>query len=86
MGLRSPPQKLALVSPKHHSATQTGVAEWWVEEKTVPKDVCCWGVAGVIGWGLLVLLVVVGVVLLWGGVVLGCWSIGAKKVAQLEAL
>ncbi len=58
--------KMALVSPKHHSATQIGVAEWWLEEKTVPKEVCCWGGAGVFGWGCLVLLVVVGVVLLWG--------------------
>ena len=62
---------MALISPSHHSTTQTGIAEQWVGEKTIP--------------GRCVLLLFGGVVFCccclllgwcWGGVVV--WCIGAK--------
>ena len=55
-------QKLALVYPKHHSATQTGVAEVAARGKNCPGEVCC-GVVVVLWCG-------VGVVWCWCGAVL----------------
>ena len=48
-------QKMALVSPNHHSTTQTGVAEQWVAKKTIAIGVCFVG-----------LLLLLGLLLLWG--------------------
>jgi mannose/fructose/N-acetylgalactosamine-specific phosphotransferase system component IID len=72
---------MALISPSHHSTTQTGVAEQWVGEKTIPGRCVLLLFLGV-GWCVrfvvvvwwccvLLLLFVVGVVLGWCGVVLG---------------
>jgi hypothetical protein len=84
---------MALISPSHHSTTQTGVAEQWVGEKTIPGRCGLWLFLGV-GWCgrfvvvvwwccVLLLLFVVGVVLGWCGVVwcwggVVVWCIGAK--------
>ena len=73
--------KLALVYPKHHSATQTGVAEVAARGKNCPGEVCC-GVVVVL-WCCGVVLGLCGVVVLWccgvgggvgvGGVGVGVW-------------
>ena len=69
---------MALVSPKHHSANQTGVAEVAARGKNCPGEVllwCCGVVLGLCGVGVvrccgvvvLVLVVVLGLGL-WCGV------------------
>ena len=67
--------KLALVYPKHHSATQKGVAEVVARgKKTIPGR--CFGVVFVWCGGVVVLWC--GVVVLWccGVVVLWCGGVG----------
>jgi hypothetical protein len=67
--------KLVLVYPKHHSATQTGVAEVVARGKNCPGEVFVW-CGGVVLWcGVGVVWWWCGVVVLWWcGVVVWCWG------------